>query len=80
MSAASLCVLAAFGAVALALLATIAVERATRRIGPPLGVPPPSGRCPRCGRANLAIDRWGRPLPHYPHTRAQTMCAPRRIH
>ncbi len=80
MSALSASILAAFAAVALLLVATIAAERATRQIGPPLGVPPPTGRCSRCARGNLAIDRWGRPLPHFPHHRAQTICASRRIH
>lgn len=80
MSTASLCILATFAAAALLLVATIAVERAMRRVGAPLGVPPPTGRCSWCARGNLATDRWGRPLPHYPHSRAQTLCSgPRRV-
>lgn len=80
MSTSSLCILAAFAAAALLIVASIAVERATRRVGAPLGVPPPTGRCSRCDRANLALDRWGRPLPHYPHSRAPLMCpGPRRV-
>lgn len=78
MNATSIAILSVFALCALLLLAAIAVERATRQIGPPLGVPPPTGRCPRCARGNLAIDRWGRPLPHFPHTRAQTICVSRR--
>ncbi len=79
MSALSASILAAFVAAALLLVASITVERAMRRIGAPLGVPPPTGRCPRCARGNLAIDQWERPLLHYPHNRAQTLCSgPRR--
>lgn len=82
MNAPSIAILSAFAAFALCallLLAAIAVERAARRVGPPLGIPPPTGRCPRCGRNNLERDRAGL-VAHYPHHRAQTMCASRRIH
>lgn len=80
MSAPSIAILSAFALCALLLLAAIAVERAARRVGPPLGIPPPTGRCPRCGRNNLAADLYGRPLPHYPPGRSDELCGPRRIH
>ena len=82
MNALSLLLLAALVLLAIALLAA---ERALRP-GHPLGFPSPTpavrtAKCQRCGRDNLEADAYGRPLPHFPHTRAQTICAPpRRIH
>jgi hypothetical protein len=65
-------------------IALLATER-TLRPGHPLGFPSPTStvrtaRCQRCGRTNLEADAYGRVLPHYPHTRAPYLCAPRRIH
>lgn len=88
MSTTSLAILGVFVAFALALLAAIAVERATRRLTPPLGVPSPAPRterprfrgvvCPRC-QLPQGADLYGRPLPHYPPHRTDELCGPKKI-
>lgn len=79
MSYVLLCCLAALLLLAVALLAA---ERALRP-GHPLGIPAPPQRttkCQRCGRNNLEAGPYGSPLPHYPHSRADRFCQPRRLH
>ena len=69
---------ALFGLVLLA-VAVFALERALRPVDP-VGVPTyqgPTTACQRCGRDNLAADLYGRPLPHYAHTRAEHLCGRR---
>ena len=89
MNATSIAIVGVFVVFALALIGAIAVERVTRRIPPPLGVPSPAPRlerprfravvCPRC-QLPQGADLYGRPLPHYPPHRTDELCGPRRIH
>ena len=49
------------------------------RTSPAATAPRPKAAKQRIGRPNLALDSWGRPLPHYPHHRSQALCERRRI-